>query len=99
MISELSADLAGTGAASSGVSSRAAGVPISMSGASLYISSIVITAAFDVPLNDRLAAVDPASREGTATWADYQRRWTRLNHLRLAVSVASATVLAVSLVV
>ena len=47
--------------------------------------------------NDRLAAVDPATPSGVATWDEYQRRWTRGNHLRVAVCVASVVVLAASL--
>ncbi len=72
---------------------------LSISGASLYISSIVITGVFNVPLNDRLEAAIPDSTQGQSVWADYQRRWTRYNHLRVAVTSASAVVLTVSLVV
>jgi uncharacterized membrane protein len=71
---------------------------LSIAGATLYISSIVITAVFNVPLNDRLAAVDPTSSRGLSTWSEYQRRWTRGNHVRMAVSVAAAVVLVASLV-
>jgi uncharacterized membrane protein len=72
---------------------------LSISGASLYISSIVITGVFNVPLNDRLEAANPASPQGVSVWTDYQRRWTRYNHVRVGVSVASAVVLTLSLVV
>ena len=68
-----------------------------ISGASLYLASIDITVVFNVPLNDRLAAVDPATPSGVATWDEYQQRWTRGNHLRVAVCVASVVVLAASL--
>ena len=68
-------------------------------GGSLYLASIVITAVYNVPLNDRLEAADPASPHGQATWAEYQRRCTRGNHLRLGLSMASMTVLTISLVV
>jgi uncharacterized membrane protein len=72
---------------------------LAISGASLYLSSIVITAAYNVPLNDRLAAADPTTASGGATWDEYQRRWTRGNHLRVAVCVASMVVLLASLLV
>lgn len=68
-----------------------------ISGASLYIASIVITVLFNVPLNDRLAAEDPTTPAGASTWDEYQRRWTRGNHLRVAVCVASMVVLVASL--
>ena len=68
-----------------------------ISGASLYISSIVVTGLFNVPLNDRLEAADPTSPQGQSVWTDYQRRWTRHNHLRTAVTVASAVLLTLSL--
>ncbi|MEX1297323.1 MAG: anthrone oxygenase family protein [Candidatus Limnocylindrales bacterium] len=72
---------------------------LSIIGASLYLSSIVVTAAYNVPLNDRLAAVDPSTPVGGRTWDEYQRRWTRGNHLRVAVCVASMVVLLASLLV
>lgn len=68
-----------------------------ISGASLYLASIAITVVFNVPLNDRLAAVDPTTPQGASTWDDYQRRWTRGNHLRVAVCVASVVLLVASL--
>lgn len=68
-----------------------------ISGASLYLTSIVITAAFNVPLNDRLADVDATTARGAATWDAYQRHWTRGNHLRVTVCVAAVVVLVASL--
>ena len=63
-----------------------------VAGAGLYvIGTVVVTMAFNVPLNNALAAVDPASFEGTAVWADYLQNWTRWNHVRgLAALAASA---------
>ena len=63
-----------------------------VAGTGLYvIGTIVVTMVFNVPLNNGLAAVDPASAEGAAVWADYLQNWTRWNHVRgLAALVASA---------
>jgi uncharacterized membrane protein len=36
----------------------------------------------NVPMNNRLDRVDPASVEGAEYWAHYVRRWTALNHFR-----------------
>jgi uncharacterized membrane protein len=58
--------------------------------AGLYvIGTVVVTMVFNVPLNNALAAVDPASGAGAAVWADYLRTWTNWNHVRtLAASGA-----------
>ncbi len=62
-----------------------------VAGAGLYvIGTVLVTMVFNVPLNNALAAVDPASSEGAAEWADYLRTWTNWNHVRtLAALVAS----------
>ena len=74
------------------------GAPLRLAGAALYLASIVITVAFNVPLNNGLAAVDPESASGISTWATYQKRWTRGNHLRTLVCAAAAVLLGLSLV-
>jgi len=74
------------------------GAPLRLAGAAFYLASIVITVAFNVPLNDGLARVDPESASGVATWASYQGRWTRDNHLRTLVSAAAVVFLGLSLV-
>jgi uncharacterized membrane protein len=45
---------------------------------------------FNVPLNNALAAVDPASGEGAAVWADYLRTWTNWNHVRGLAALAAS---------
>lgn len=51
----------------------------------LYITgSFGVTMAFNVPLNNALAAVTPASSEGAALWARYLNEWTFWNHVRTA---------------
>jgi uncharacterized membrane protein len=72
---------------------------MAIAGAGFYLSSIVITAVYNVPLNDRLAAVDAKSPEGADTWREYQRRWTRGNHVRMLASQAAAVLLTISLLV
>ena len=58
-------------------------------GAFYLIGVIVVTMAFNVPLNDALAAVDPKSAEGAAAWARYLGAWTGWNHLRSVCSLAA----------
>ena len=76
----------------------AAGAPLLVAGAAAYLSSIVVTAAYNVPLNDRLATVDAQDVEGLAAWVEYQRRWTRGNPVRVVVCSLAVLLLALSLV-
>jgi uncharacterized membrane protein len=70
-----------------------------IAGAGSYLATIAITASFNVPLNNRLAGVPPASPAGADLWNDYQRRWTRGNHVRLLASTAAAILMTLSLLV
>src|SRR5687767_14337833 len=52
-------------------------------GSALYlIGTILVTIIFNVPRNERLAAVDPESAEGARLWTDYIQSWTFWNHVR-----------------
>jgi uncharacterized membrane protein len=44
----------------------------------------------NVPRNDALARVDPASDEGARVWAGYVASWTAWNHVRTAAAAAAA---------
>ena len=60
-------------------------------GAVVYIvGTIVVTMAGNVPLNDALATVDPASAEGAAIWARFVPGWSVWNHVRTAADLAAA---------
>lgn len=66
-----------------------------IAGAALYVlGALGITAAGNVPLNDALARLDPAEAGAEARWRGYVRRWTALNHARVAAGVAAAGLLA-----
>ena len=39
---------------------------------------VEVTTAFNVPLNNALAAVEPAGNEGAGLWARYFTGWNRL---------------------
>ncbi|MEM6751210.1 MAG: anthrone oxygenase family protein [Planctomycetota bacterium] len=47
----------------------------------------VVTAAGNVPLNNRLDRAEADSEEGRALWATYLRVWTKYNHVRVVSSV------------
>jgi uncharacterized membrane protein len=62
-----------------------------LAGVGLYvIGTVVVTMVFNVPLNNSLAAVDPASGAGAAVWADYLRTWTNWNHVRGLAALAAS---------
>ena len=74
------------------------GAAESFAGALLYaLGTFGVTMAGNVPLNNALAAVDPASAEGARVWADYLRRWTFWNHVRTVAAAASAALLTLAL--
>lgn len=68
---------------------------MALTGAVLYLAgSIGVTAARNVPLNERLARV-PADDAGAGTlWPHYVTRWTRWNHVRTVACLAAAVLFA-----
>jgi uncharacterized membrane protein len=64
-----------------------------LAGGVLYVAGMfAVTMAFNVPLNDALAAVDPSGSAAAPLWARYLTDWTFWNHVRTVASTA-ATVL------
>jgi uncharacterized membrane protein len=62
-----------------------------LAGGILYVVGMfVFTVVFNVPLNDALAAVNPASREAATLWARYLPEWTFWNHVRTVASLAAS---------
>lgn len=61
-----------------------------LAGGLLYLTGVMaVTIMFNVPLNNALATVDPASAEGAALWARYLSTWTAWNHLRVVAPLGS----------
>lgn len=61
-----------------------------IAGAVLYlVGCFGVTIALNVPLNDALAAVEPASAEGASLWTKYLTEWTRWNSARTAGALAA----------
>ena len=54
-----------------------------------FVGTFLVTLIFNVPLNNRLAAVNPDSAEGKAVWAHYLRVWTAWNHVRTVAPLAA----------
>ena len=53
------------------------------------IGMFACTIVFNVPLNNALLAVDPASANGADVWAKFLREWTFWNHIRTIASTAA----------
>ena len=67
------------------------GATYQLVGAVLYLlGSILVTIAFNVPLNRALTAVNPDSTEGAGLWTRYLSVWTTWNHVRAVASLAAA---------
>jgi uncharacterized membrane protein len=63
-----------------------------------FFGTFVVTMAFNVPLNNALAAVDPASAEGARVWENYLSVWTIWNTVRTIGALAGMAALIVGLV-
>ncbi|WP_026736347.1 anthrone oxygenase family protein [Fischerella sp. PCC 9605] len=67
-------------------------------GSLLYIvGTVVVTIAFNVPLNDALASTKPDSTEGVNLWARYLTNWTLWNHVRTIAAFGAAALLTMAL--
>ena len=69
-----------------------------LTGSVLYLAgSLWVTMAFNVPWNNRLAAVARSDLDGAKLWADYVASWTAWNHVRTAASLAAAALFSIAL--
>lgn len=67
-----------------------AGAAWRLAGGLLYfVGTFGVTMVFNVPMNNRLEASDPATTTGQEFWAEYHRKWTAWNHLRTIAAVAA----------
>ena len=64
-------------------------------GATLSLASVAITAAYNVPRNDLLAALDALDPTAADAWVRYLREWTFGNHVRSVAAFAGAVMLTV----
>lgn len=70
-----------------------------LAGALLYlVGTMAVTIAFNVPRNNRLAAVDPESAEGAEVWERYVPEWTAWNTVRTIASMAASAAFIAALV-
>ena len=66
-------------------------------GASLGVAAFVVTAAANIPRNNAIAAADPGDGSAAGLWAEFQRSWTRWNHVRVVLAILAAVLLGVAL--
>jgi uncharacterized membrane protein len=67
-------------------------------GSLLYlVGTVGVTMAFNVPLNNVLAASRSETAEAASLWAHYLERWTMWNTVRTVASAASMILLVVAL--
>jgi uncharacterized membrane protein len=60
-------------------------------GAVLYVVGCFgLTMVFNVPMNNAIAAADPASAEAAELWAKYLRDWTNWNTVRMIAAAAAS---------
>jgi uncharacterized membrane protein len=63
-------------------------------GSAIYlVGTIAVTIAFNVPRNDALEAVEPASADAARLWPRFLAEWTAWNHVRTAASLAATAAL------
>jgi len=74
------------------------GSAATLAAGTLYVLGMfMVTAIFNVPLNDALAAVDPSGAEGAALWARYLREWTFWNHVRTVASLGASVLFVIAM--
>jgi uncharacterized membrane protein len=66
------------------------GAVVMLVGGLVYVVGMFLcTMVFNVPLNNALADVDPASARGAEMWSRYLIEWTFWNHVRTIASTAA----------
>ena len=67
-------------------------------GSLLYlIGTVLVTIFVNVPMNNSLESVDPASNNASGHWANYLARWTAWNHIRTTAALLGAASLTLAL--
>jgi uncharacterized membrane protein len=94
----LGTSLVSAGLAAHAVVVRDDGWQLRVAGAGLFLLSIGITAAYHIPRNNALDALDVSTVDAARAWADYYGGWVRMNHVRSAAAIAGSVAYAASLV-
>ena len=71
-----------------------------LAGALLAIIALIVTMALNVPLNNRLDAIDPAAlapADAAREWANYLSTWTAWNHVRTVAPLLGSLLMLIGL--
>jgi uncharacterized membrane protein len=78
---------------------RDPGASYLLAGGALYLlGTLWVTAVFNVPRNDALAAVEPTAPDAAVLWTSYLSEWTAWNHVRATAAFAAATSFIIALI-
>ena len=70
-----------------------------LAAAVIYLAGCIgVTMAFNVPLNNALAAIQPATPEAASLWAHFLDRWTMWNTVRTVAPLVSAALFTAALI-
>jgi uncharacterized membrane protein len=73
------------------------GVLFLLIGCVLYIvGTFGVTMAFNVPLNNRLAVLDPSTTQAAEFWREYITSWMQWNHVRTIAAIMASLLLILS---
>lgn len=71
--------------------SEAGGMPYLLVASARYlIGTIGVTIACNIPLNNRLATLEPTAPDAPHRWTHYISRWTAWNHVRTVAAILAA---------
>jgi len=73
------------------------GMMVAAAGLIYFLGMFGVTMFFNVPLNNALAAADPATADGIAMWTRYMKEWTPWNHVRTVTSLLASILFMVAI--
>lgn len=77
---------------------RSANATYAIAGALTYLfGSLVVTAVFNIPRNNALAAISSTDAASAKVWASYLSEWTTWNHVRGIAALVATALLAIGL--
>ncbi len=69
-----------------------------LTGGVLYLAgTFLVTAGFNVPKNEALAAIAPAHPDSATLWTDYLASWTVWNHIRTVAALIATALFTIAL--
>jgi uncharacterized membrane protein len=60
------------------------------------IGTFGVTMAFNVPLNNKLAVLDPSTTQAAEFWREYVSSWMQWNHVRTVAAILASLLLILS---